>query len=248
MDLTAPRDSADCIPVKKFTISRVPLQPGYDVLENGELKFHAEMDFVQRFKQNWYKLTLRNLDEKPADIAVCYMPVCYMPWSSQEIQIGFQTSRRPQDVRWETMKKTKQPWQDLAREDYHWTALSRGRKTAHLVWTSRLTWPINRRSYILLGDKDQNTKDILAEFHSDKRLHMGGTLIIHRACDLLLEDGDPRYPKEYYLKILMAFLAVYETSRRRCHHTVYRPSKGNSKNKICYRALQLLQKLKTPIS
>lgn len=178
------------------------------------------------FDKNAYKLTLYDLDQEPSDIAKCYMPT-----TSSEIFIGVNDADTQHGVQWEEMgKKKEQNRQDAGVGRYKWTTTScRGQKTAHLVWVQKISQTSKKRNYILL---DEDNSQVVAEFKPDESLYMGGILEINKICGHGCEDID--------FKVLMAFLAIYEARRRRSHHTVYRPSKGEKAHLLFYRALQFL--------
>lgn len=200
-----------------FAIKRVPLQSGYEVLfQEGEKKFYAEMDFSTRFQ----KLILRDPETESSAKAVCYMR-----WASRKIHIGAHDLNECQQMEWdEVEKKTKNmtdlTWQGIRREEYEWGE--------HLLWTTKRTWPTKCQSYTLL---DQRAGKIIAEFHRDKNLYMGGILKIQNTGS---DFG------AFDLKVLMTFLAIFEVKRRKCHHVVYRPSKGNKAYGLYYQFLKFL--------
>ncbi|EFY84228.1 hypothetical protein MAC_03276 [Metarhizium acridum CQMa 102] len=230
----ASADEADTL-VRRFALWRDPLQPGYNVLSDEERReFYAQMTFNDHFQQ----LTLLDLHTSSPDIAVSYMH-----WASWKIHIRFNNLNKPHETHWEEVeeqkkkKKKKKIYlarQDHRQEEYKWTTFLPHGESAELRWITKHTRGMSRRNFTLL---DQKTNEALAEFISDKNLHMGGVLRIK-----IRENGfgfDHCGPK-----ILMSFLVVYETLRRRSHRTMYRSSKGNTMHQFCYRTLEFLLRLK----
>ena len=124
--------------------------------------------------------------------------------------------------------------QDHRQEEYKWTTFLPHGESAELLWITKHTRGMSRRNFTLL---DQKTNEALAEYISDKDLHMGGVLRIKtRENGLGFDHCGP--------KILMSFLVVYETLRGRSHRTMYRSSKGNTMHHFCYRTLEFLLRLK----
>jgi hypothetical protein len=109
------------------------------------------------------------------------------------------------------MERSRLPWLEFTRQEYTWTTpLRGGEKSAQLAWVTEKTWLAGRPKFALV---DRGTGECLAEFASHGRRYMGGVLTIH-------ETGGQRFD-QFGLKVLMSFLAIYETARRKSHCTVY---------------------------
>lgn len=195
-------------PAVGFKIHREHFKDCYSIeLETGRCLF-ATTDF-QRPK-SISTLTLHEGDK--------VLGVSYMPWTAREIHLGFSGSDPLQGTHWEDMEKEKLPWKGIDRREYGWTAhLSGGEKTSRLIWVTNSADGMSGRSYRLL---DSQNKATLAEFLSKKSQFTGGTLKI---CGSWAEGHDV-----LHVKVLLAFLSVYETGRRRAHRIVYGSSKGGN--------------------